>query len=148
MAINRITILLAIILVIPACKTSRDNQNTHQSPVTVTTSKAKLIEVELRSKGQMLEEKDVFDVIQKTIKELHDEKEGFIKVNNLERVAAIDKQEAVLNSYLPKQLTKEEVLAIIATLEDKSLPSIMRLFKTQYAGKVNMSLVSEIARSL
>jgi uncharacterized protein YqeY len=116
--------------------------------LSVVLTKAKLIEVELRSKGQMLEEKDVFDVIQKTIKELHDEKEGFIKVNNLERVAAIDKQEAVLNSYLPKQLTKEEVLAIIATLEDKSLPSIMRLFKTQYAGKVNMSLVSEIARSL
>lgn len=116
--------------------------------LSVVLTKAKLIEVELRSKGQTLEEKDVFDVIQKTIKELHDEKEGFIKVNNLERVAAIDKQEAVLNSYLPKQLTKEEVFAIIATLEDKSLPSIMRLFKTQYAGKVNMSLVSEIARSL
>ena len=44
MAINRITILLAIILVIPACKTSRDNQNTHQAPVTVTTFTAKLIE--------------------------------------------------------------------------------------------------------
>ena len=126
----------------------KDRDSITRGILSVVLTKAKLIEVELRSKGQMLEEKDVFDVIQKTIKELHDEKEGFIKVNNLERVAAIDKQEAVLNSYLPKQLTKEEVLAIIATLEDKSLPSIMKLFKTQYAGKVNMSLVSEIARSL
>ena len=126
----------------------KDRDSITRGILSVVLTKAKLIEVELRSKGQALEEKDVFDVIQKTIKELHDEKEGFLKVNNFERVNAIDKQEAVLNRYLPKQLSKEEILAIIATLEDKSLPSIMRHFKTQYAGKVNMSLVSEIARSL
>lgn len=126
----------------------KDRDPVKRGILSVVLTKAQLIEVELRSKGQTLEEKDVFEVIQKTIKELHDEKEGFLKVNNLERIAAIDKQEAVLNSYLPKQLTKEDILAIIATLEDKSLPSIMKLFKTQYAGKVNMSLVSEIARSL
>ncbi|MFA6675895.1 MAG: GatB/YqeY domain-containing protein [Bacilli bacterium] len=116
--------------------------------LSVILTKAKLLEVELRTKNVLLEDKDVFEIIQKTIKELHDEKEDFQKVNNLERVASIIKQEEILNSYLPKQLSKEEILAIIQGLEDKSLPNVMKYFKSNYAGKVDMSLVSQIVRSL
>ena len=87
-------------------------------------------------------------IIQKTLKELSDEKEGYLKVNNTERVQSIEVQEKVLNSYLPKQLSKEEILAEIAKLDDKSMPNIMKHFKTNFAGKVDMSLVSQLARSL
>ena len=116
--------------------------------LSVVLTKAKIIEVDLRSKGQELQDKDVFEIIQKTLKELIDEKEGYIKVNNLEKASSIDKQSEILSVYLPKQLSHEEILAIIGTLSDKSLPAIMKHFKSEYAGKVNMSLVSEIARSL
>lgn len=116
--------------------------------LSVVLTKAKIIEVNLRSKGQELQDKDVFEIIQKTLKELIDEKEGYIKVNNLEKASSIDKQSEILSVYLPKQLSHEEILAIIGTLSDKSLPAIMKHFKSEYAGKVNMSLVSEIARSL
>lgn len=116
--------------------------------LSVVLTKAKLLEVELRTKNIPLEDKDVFEIIQKTIKELHDEKEDYQKVNNIERVVSISKQEDILNSYLPKQLSKEEILAIIQGLEDKSLPNVMKYFKSNYAGKVDMSLVSQIVRSL
>ena len=36
----------------------------------------------------------------------------------------------------PLQLTEEEIRAEIAKLEDKSMPSIMKHFKTNFAGKV------------
>lgn len=126
----------------------KDHDTVARSILSVVLTKAKLLEVELRSQNLTLSDEQVLDIIQKTIKELHDEKDGYAKVGNAPRAEAIDKQEAIIKEYLPQQLTREEITAIIASLSDKSLPNIMKYFKTNYFGKVNMSLVSEIARSL
>lgn len=119
-----------------------------RAALSVVLTKSKLLEVELRTKGQELTDGNVLEIIQKTLKELSDEKEGYAKVGNAERVSAIESQEAVLKNYLPKQLTKEEILEEINKLEDKTMPSIMKHFKANFAGKVDMSLVSQVARSL
>ena len=44
-------------------------------------------------------------------------------------------------------LSEEEIKKEIASLEDKSLPAVMKHFKTNFAGKVEMGLVSKIARN-
>jgi len=51
-----------------------------------------------------------------------------------------------VQSFLPQMMTMAEMEAIVSTLEDKSLPSIMKHFKSEYAGKCDMKLVQEIAR--
>ena len=56
-------------------------------------------------------------------------------------------KEAVV-AFLPKLLSEEEIKAIIAGLEDRSLPAVMKHFKANYAGKVDMSLVSKLARGV
>ncbi len=112
----------------------------------VVISKSQLLLVELHSKGNELQDSDVLGIIQKTLKELSDEKEGYSKVGNQEKVDAISKQEEILKGFLPKQLSREEIIAEIAKLEDKSMPSVMKHFKANFAGKVDMSLVSQIAR--
>ena len=43
-------------------------------------------------------------------------------------------------------LREEEIKHIIASMEDKSIPSVMKHFKANYAGKVDMSVVNKIAR--
>ena len=43
-------------------------------------------------------------------------------------------------------LSNDEIDAIIASLADKSIPSIMKHFKINYAGKVDMSAVSARAK--
>ena len=43
-------------------------------------------------------------------------------------------------------LSADEIKSIISTLEDKSLPSIMKHFKLNYNGKVDMKEVSIIAK--
>ena len=116
--------------------------------LSVVISRCKLLEVELRSKGKELTDEDVLGIIQKIIKELADEKEGYIKTNNLERAKLIEEQAEIIKVYLPKQLTEEEIFAEINKLEDKSIPSIMKHFKTNFAGKVDMSLVSRLARGI
>ena len=126
----------------------KDHDQNARAILSVVISRCKLLEVELRAKGNELTDADVLGIIQKVIKELGDEKEGYIKTNNLERAKLIDEQAEIIKVYLPKQLTEEEIREEINKLEDKSMPSIMKHFKANFAGKVDMSLVSRIARDI
>lgn len=116
--------------------------------ISIVLTKSKLMEVELKANGKELSDADVLSVIQKTLKELSDEKDGYLKVNNQERVDSTLRQIDVIKQYLPKQLSEEDIKIEINKLEDKSIPSIMKHFKTNFAGKVDMSLVNKIAKSL
>ena len=116
--------------------------------LSVVSNKYKLQEVELKAAGKEIGDKEMLAIIQKTLKELADEKEGYLKVNNAERANAIARQEEILSAYLPKQLSEDEIRSIISSLEDKSIPSVMKHFKTNYAGQVDMSLVNSVLRSL
>lgn len=119
-----------------------------RSILSVVLTKYKLQEVEARAAGKEIGDAELLSIIQKVLKELSDEKEGYVKVGNQERIDSITRQENVIKGYLPQQLSEEEIRAEIAKLDDKSLPNIMKHFKTNFAGKVDMSKVSQIARSL
>ena len=119
-----------------------------RSVLNVVLSKYQLLLVEARSKGKELEDADVVSIIQKVLKELQDEKECYVKGNKLDRVEAITHQEDTIKQYLPKQLSEDEIKEEINKLEDKSIPSIMKHFKMNFAGKVDMSLVNKVAKSL
>lgn len=96
--------------------------------------------------AKSLPDEDVLRIIQKTLKELDEEKAGYIKVNRLESAEEIDKQKAILEVYLPKQMTEEEIRKEIEKLEDKKIPSVMKHFKVNFTGKCDMGLVSKIAK--
>ena len=102
-----------------------------RSALSVVLSKCQLAIVEAKAQNKEFTDNDVLVIIQKTIKELSDEKADYLKVNNVERVEMINKQEQILKQYLPTQLSREEILAEINKLEDKSIPSIMKYFKTK-----------------
>ena len=122
--------------------------NTTRAVLSVVLTKYKLQEVELRSQEKEIGDKELLSIIQKVLKELADEKEGYLKVHNQERADNIAKQEEVLSSYLPKQLSEQEIRDIINSLDDKSVPNVMKHFKMNYAGQVDMSLVNSVLRSL
>lgn len=102
--------------------------------------------IELKAQGKEETDADLVKIISKVIKELDEEKEGNIKTGRLEEAKAIDQQKAVIEKYLPKMMSEDEIRAVIAKLEDKSMPSVMKHFKANYDGQVDMSLVSKIAR--
>ena len=129
-----------------AAMKARDN--VARGILSVIITKYKNQEVELRAQNKEIGDKELLAIIQKTLKELSDEKEGYVRAHNLDRVNDISKQEEVLSQYLPKQLSEQEIRDIIASLEDKSVPSVMKHFKTNYAGQVDMSLVNSVLRSL
>ncbi|MBR1890620.1 MAG: GatB/YqeY domain-containing protein [Clostridia bacterium] len=100
------------------------------------------------NREQALPDADLANLLQKTIKELNEEKENYQKVNNTEEVQKLARQIEIAGAYLPKQLSQEEIKNIILSLEDKSVPSVMKHFKANFNGQVDMRLVQEVLRSL
>ena len=91
-------------------------------------------------------DEEVLKLISKTLKELNEEKEGYIKTNNLSRVSDIEHQIDVLQAFLPKMMEESEIRKIISEIPDKSIPTVMKYFKQNYSGKVDLSLVSKILK--
>ena len=121
--------------------------NTAKGVYSIIMNKYMLLSIEKKQKGEEATDVDLITIISKTLKELTEEKESYLKVNNLEKANAITHQEELISKYLPKMLTEEEIRKEISTLDDKSLPNVMKHFKTNFQGKVDMGLVSKIARS-
>lgn len=91
-------------------------------------------------------DEEVLKLISKTLKELNEEKEGYIKTNNLSRISDIEHQIDVLQAFLPKMMEESEIRKIISEIPDKSIPTVMKYFKQNYSGKVDLSLVSKILK--
>jgi len=116
--------------------------------LSIVINKYKMAEVDARSSKNEITDKDLLSIIQKTLKELADEKNSFIEAGRKEKVPSIELQEGILEVYLPKQLSEAEIRVEIAKLEDKTLSNIMKHFKVNFSGLVDMGLVSKIAREL
>ena len=124
----------------------KEKDSTKRAILSVVISNYNLFAIEQKAKGLEAKDEDTIRLIQKAIKELDDELEGFKAVGNNEKISQIETQRKTLSSYLPKMLSEEEIRAEIAKLEDKSIPSIMKHFKANFAGKCDMGLVNRIAR--
>ena len=114
----------------------------------VVMTKAMLETVKKREKNEELTDEDMIRIIQKTIKELTDESESYEKAGNLEQSKNILQQKEIISIYLPKMLEEAEIKNIILSLDDKSIPSVMKHFKQNYLGKVDMALVSKTLKEI
>lgn len=123
----------------------KEKNTLKRSILQIVTGKAKLAEIEKRTKNEPLTDDDVLLVINKVIKELDEEILAFKNANRLEKVEELTLQKQILEAYLPAKLTEEEIREIINSLEDKSMPNIMKHFKQNYLGKCDMKLVNKIA---
>lgn len=112
----------------------------------VVMNKVLLFSIEAKKDGKEVTDVDVVQILQKTIKELTEERENYLKAGNSVEAGNIEQQKEILTKYLPQMLSEDEIKNIIAGLEDKSLPSIMKHFKANYAGKVDMGVVNRLAR--
>ncbi len=111
-------------------------------------NKIMLEKINKREKGQEITDADVSNIIQKMIKELGDEKDNYQKAGNMEEVAHIEKQLEIAKTYLPKMLSREEIKDEIEKLEDKSIPVVMKYFKANFNGQVDMRLVQEVLKEM
>ena len=116
--------------------------------ISIIKSRAKLIEVEKRTTGTEITDLDVVNLIQKLIKELDEQQENYKKVGNDEEANNFLKQIEFCKTFLPKMLSKEEIKNIILSLEDKSIPNVMKHFKLNFAGQCDMKEVQEVLKQI
>lgn len=126
----------------------KDRDQNLRSVYSVLINKHMQAVVNARATGNEVTDVEMVKIIQKTIKELDEEAENYKKVGNLVEYENIGLQKRAIEKYLPKMLSEDEIRAIIMTLDDKTVPSVMRHFKTNYNGKCEMKTVSDVLKSL
>lgn len=116
--------------------------------LSVVMNKIMLAKIDKREKGQELTDADVIAILQKTEKELYDERDSFEKAGRSEKTAELDEQIAAVKAFIPAMMSEEEIKEIIMSLPDKSIGAVMKHFKTNYAGKCDMKTVGDVFKRI
>lgn len=110
------------------------------------------------AKGAPLEDSDVLGVIAKDVRQHHESIEAFRKGNRPDLVAKEEAELAILQSYLPKQMSREEIVAaarqVIAEVgargladKGKVMPRLIAQLKGRAEGREINAVVTELLSS-
>ena len=114
----------------------------------VAIAKAMLVNTEKKAKGEELTDAEMIGILQKTVKELEEEKANYMQLSRSDDAANVDAQIDYIKEYLPAMMNDDEIRNIILGMEDKSVGTVMKTFKAKYAGQADMKKVQEILKSL
>lgn len=126
----------------------KDHNESKKTAYSMAVNKYMLASIEFKAQGKEFADVDMVQVLQKLLKELAEEKEFYVKANRAEAVEDLNAQILALQEFLPKMMSKDEIKAEIQKLDDKSIGSVMKYFKTNFAGKCDMRDVQEILKNL
>lgn len=126
----------------------KDKDKATRAALSTVINKYMLLNVENKAKGKETTDADVISILQKSVKELEEEKNMFVKAARQDKIDEMNIQINAVKKYLPEMMSEDEIRKIISGLEDKSVKSVMSYFKENYAGKVEMAKVSQVLRSL
>lgn len=112
-------------------------------------------EIELRSSQKELTDTDVLSLIQKLIKQNKDAIQMFSNGGRQDLVEKNEMEIKILEEFLPKQLTSEEIHnTILEEIEKnnynsiKDMGKLMSFFKLNYSGQCDMGLVSTTIKEI
>lgn len=107
-------------------------------------------EIELRSSQKELTDADVLSLIQKLIKQNKDAIQMFADGGRQDLVVRNEMEISILEEFLPKQLSNDEIDNIIKQEIEKNgynsmkdMGKLMGYFKSNYSGQVDMGYVSK-----
>ena len=126
----------------------KTKDQTARALYSVLLNKLKLEEINKRQAGGTLTDGDTAQILQKASKELCEERDNYVKAGNMQMAEVIAKQITLIEKYLPKMLSREEIKKIILELPDKSIPAVMKYFKQNYQGSCDMKVVNEVLREI
>ena len=120
----------------------------------VTMVRASILQIEKDTK-KVLGDDEIIDVISKQVKQRKDSLEEFIKAEREDLVEQTKAELDVLMNYMPKQLTKEELVVIVkeaisstGAKTKKDMGKIMKEVMPKIKGKADGKSVNEVASSL
>jgi len=120
----------------------------------VTMVRAAILQIEKDTKKE-LGDAEIIDVISKQVKQRKDSLEEFIKAEREDLVEQTKAELDILMTYMPKQLTKEELTVIVkeaisstGAKTKKDMGKIMKEVMPKIKGKADGKSVNEVASSL
>ena len=126
----------------------KNHDSQTRTALSIVINKYMVANIENKAKGVETSDADVVGILQKTVKELVEEAENYAKVGNMEENANVLAQKNAVEKFLPQMMSKEEIKAEIEKLDDKSIGSVMKHFKLNFAGKCDMRDVQDVLKSL
>jgi hypothetical protein len=130
----------------------RNNLVAERNTIRMVLTNMKLAEVE---RGKALEDNEVIAILQKEIKMRKETILEAEKGNREDIKRAAQEEIAVLESYLPSQMSPAEVGAIISKIiievhavDIKDMGKVMKLAVTEIAGKASNDLISQTVRTM
>ena len=107
-------------------------------------------EIELRSSQKEFTDADVLSLIQKLIKQNKDAIQMFADGGRQDLVERNEREISILEEFLPKQLSNDEIDNVIKQEIEKNgynsmkdMGKLMGYFKSNYSGQVDMGYVSK-----
>ena len=94
----------------------------------VAIAKAMLVNTEKKAKGEELTDAEMIGILQKTVKELEEEKANYMQLSRSDDAANVDAQIDYIKEYLPAMMNDDEIRNIILGMEDKSVGTVMKTF--------------------
>lgn len=114
--------------------------------------KSSLKNEEINKKSPLTDE-DVLSVIKKQVKMRKDSKEEYLSYNRKDLADSLEKEIEILNAYLPRELTKEELEQIIdETINElkpdglKGMGMVIKAVSAKCGVTADMKLVSTIVK--
>ena len=109
----------------------------------------------IEKKQDVLDDKDILDIIQKQVKQRRDSIEGFQRGNRDDLVAKEKQELEILQSYLPKQLSEAELTAIIqkviqslGVVNKSDVGKVMKAVMNELKGRADGKEINKIVSSL
>lgn len=126
----------------------KDKNANARAVFSVVMNKFMLMQINLKAQAQEMTDADTIAILQKCIKELSEEAQNYEKAGNTAQAKQILSQKEILSAFLPQMLGDDEIRKIIEALPDKSMGAVMKHFKANYNGKVDMSAVNKVLREM
>lgn len=113
--------------------------------------KAALTNYSIEQKKEQLADADVITILQKQVKQRRDSIDSFTKGGRAEAAAKEEKELGILQSYLPKQLSEDELKALVlAAIRETGaagkadVGKVMKALMPKVQGKADGKLVSTL----
>ncbi|HEX9790147.1 MAG TPA: GatB/YqeY domain-containing protein [Kiloniellales bacterium] len=107
-----------------------------------------------RGKGDGVDDAEILDLLQKMVRQRHDSIEMYQKGNRQDLVEKEQGEIAIIESFLPKQLTDEETQAAVEDVFNaleastiKDMGRVMGELKTRFAGRMDFAKAGALVKA-
>ena len=121
---------------------------------TISMLRAAILQVEKDNQKTVTDE-EIGIIVQKEVKKRRESRPDFEKALRNDIVESLNKEIEVLNKYLPKQLTEEEIKALITNAisetgasNARDMGKVMQFIKPEIQGKADGKIVSELVKGM